>query len=130
MPWFITKVDPQLVVPCGEGRVVRFRDAECRTADKVEVAALRAHPDVIEVPPEPDETPLIRRYAVNLVTKRLHDLTRRRLHCYISDELLAAARSEDDPPDNWKLYRRLSDATRWNPGAEECAYCQALGEDV
>lgn len=127
MPWFITKVDPALVVHCEDGTAIRFRHAEYRTSDPSELRALRTDPRVSEVIEQAAES-FIRRYAINLETGLLHDLTRRRYHCHIPMTVLNAAQTEDeDPPAGWKLYRRDFDARRWNPGAEECAHCGQPG---
>ena len=124
MPWFITNADPNLPVRCADGHVIRLRDAEIRTVDPVELAALRADPRVSEVIAETEAGPILRRWAVHLMTGKLHDVTRRRHHCNLSDELIAASRAEDEsPPSGWKVYRRKNDARRWNHNVEDCKYC-------
>ena len=132
MAWFMTKVGPNLVIRCADGRVIAFRDAEYRTGVPSELAALRADSRVHEVKNEQEALPILRPWAVNLTTGIMHDVVRRRSHCCLSDELIAAASTTDGPTPTggaqgrtikWKLYRRQADALRWNPNARECKYC-------
>lgn len=124
MAWFITSADPNLAVTCDDGRVIRFRDAEYRTEIAGELSALRADPRVKEVRTAAETRPLIRRWALNLATGKVHDVARRRYHCYLSDELITAASEEEGTPsERWGLYRRLEDLQRWNPHTEPCKYC-------
>jgi hypothetical protein len=128
MARFVSPTNAYLVVRCDDGRRIRFDHAGYRTDDPVELRALRAHPRVVEIIEEAQEDrarPIVRPWAVNLNSGKLHKLTRRRYHCHIPDDLLEAARSETaEAPEGWKLYQRRSDATRWNPGATACAYCR------
>ena len=124
MAWFITTVNPNLAIRCKDGHVIRFKDAEIRTEQPDELAALRADSRVGEVIAKVEVGPILRRWVVNLATGKLHDVTRRRHHCYLSDELIAASRADDGlPPDGWKVYRRKNDARRWNHNVTDCKYC-------
>lgn len=122
MAWFITKAHPSLAVRCEDGSVIRFRHAEIRTTKPAELAALRAHTGVIEVI-EDEVVSVLRRHAVALGAKVLHDLERRRYQCEVPSEVLDVAQTDEIQPDGWKLYRRRIDAFRWNPGLTECPYC-------
>lgn len=125
MAWFITKVNPSLAVDIG-GRFILFTHAEYHTADADEIAVLRADPRCEEVVENADleaEMPILRRWLVNLNTGKLHDYELAKHQCYIPDPVAAAARTDDAEVEGWKLYRRRSDALRWNSGAAPCGHC-------
>ena len=124
MAWFITSANPSLVVHCEGGHTIVFRDAEYRTEDPSELAALRADPRVREAHRTEAELPILRRWAICLTTGRLHDVERRRVQCYIPAELVAAANAESGGAvEGWKLYQRRADALRWNHKVKDCKHC-------
>lgn len=118
MAWFITSVDPGLTVQVEAGKAVRFVAGEYRTLDPEEIAALRADGRCDEAfeKGEAGETPSVREgYAVNLETETMHHLAQAGTRCHIPDDV------ENEP--GWKVYKRMSDAMRWQKGVELCGFC-------
>ena len=123
MAWFIARDSASLAVQVAPGRWVVFKAAEYRTTDPVEIAALRADPRVGEAFPKAPR-PAVRPWAVNLETRTLHDMRRSGTQCHVPSEVLEAGQAEvGEAPAGWKVYRRASDARRWNRGVEVCIYC-------
>lgn len=122
--WFITRADPalRLRVP-GRARGIVFVRAEYRTDDPAEIAVLRADPRVIEVVEKRARADMVRPWAVNLETGILHDLSREVGRCHIPGEVRAAGETAKGQPDGWRLYRRRSDAVRWNRDVTPCVWC-------
>jgi hypothetical protein len=120
--WFITSADPSLRVPVPGKPDIVFRNAEYRTEDPEEIAALQADKRVkVATPSRSAQLPQLSGFAVNLNTEEIHDLERSGPRCHLPAEVLEAEEREAFP-EGWKHYLRLSDAERWT-GADKCAYC-------
>ena len=128
MAFFISPGAPALVVPVAGQRAVVFRNAEYRTTDLAEIAALRADPRVWEAG-RVQPAPRVRPWAVNLETGALHYVPRAGTRCHIPAEVDAATyAAEGEAPEGWRVYRRESDAKRWNRTATQCSYCGGHGD--
>lgn len=125
MAWFITDVDPALRVRVDDHRTVVFVAGEYRTNDAAEVAALRQDGRVgeaFEIDWRQDEAVVaVQRegYAVNANTGELHDLSQAGTRCHIPNGVETAT--------GWKVYKRMSDALRWNRGMDLCGFCMKEG---
>jgi hypothetical protein len=137
--WFIVRddqpVDLAVALP---GRVIRFKHAEYRTRDEMEIAALDADPrvrragigaatlrQVTRIQSQTGQhaigSVVLQRYVVNVGAGVLHDAEVGDARCHIPDDLDAAG---------WKAYRRSSDAQRWNRQAKRCPFCMPEARGV
>lgn len=151
MAWFISSEKPRFqlrmepehsVLESGErafkpGKVLCFVAGEYYTDDPDEIKALRASGDVIEATQKglrslvekPKKKSVVegqeKPWAADHIKELIHNLNTRHMLCDIPDEIFVV---EWDVKSPWtykhlRLYRRLSDARRWNKGYGMCEYC-------
>lgn len=132
MAWFISPGIPGLVVNVPGRPPCVFVSAEYNTVDPQEIAALRADPRCQEafqkgyhkkLAPKPPESQ--RPWVVDENNNLIHHLDMAGFLCDLPAELKTTEFEQDAPwvYKHYRLYRRLSDAKRWNRGASMCPHC-------